>query len=83
MPALPQVVQLSLMHAKALDLMLYDNMMLMSGRWTTIRNRLQDKADEVAKEIYALQQSGKEVTQAWLNEHAYYRALAEQADNAA
>lgn len=83
MPVIPEVVQLSLMHAKALDLMLYDNMMLMSGRWTTIRNRLQDKADEVAKEIYALQQSGKEVTQAWLNEHAYYRALAEQADNAA
>lgn len=83
MPALPQVVQLSLEHAQALDAMVYENTMYMSGRWVTIRNRLQNKADEVAKEIYALQQSGKEVTQAWLNEHAYYRALAEQADNAA
>lgn len=83
MPALPQVVQLSLEHAQALDAMVYENTMYMSGRWVTIRNRLQNKADEVAKEIYALQQSGKEVTQAWLNEQAYYRALAEQADNAA
>ena len=78
---LPEVVRLTIQHANELAAMESAATQQMANRWLMVRNALDDKINEVAREIASLTEAGKEVTQAWLNEQAYYRALLEQADN--
>ena len=83
MPAekLPRVVKLSLQHAAELAEHVERVTQEMAETWLYLQRDLSMKVDAIAKEIVALRDAGKPVTEAWLNEQAYYKALLEQADN--
>lgn len=78
---IPEVVRLSLEHAQALQYRVESVTNAMANQWLNVGYNIDKKASQVAKEIVALQAQGKEVTEAWLNELKYYKALSEQAQN--
>lgn len=78
---IPEVVRLALQHAKDLENKVEDVTHAMANQWLYISHGLDDKITQVSREISNLQAQGKPVTEAWLNEQKYYKALYEQSRN--